>query len=95
MGLYLEPLTRATLADNLALVKSKWPRRRANAPGPGRNLEGGPDMAIVGARINGGRLSCLPALDRVELMVVQSDPADDPTSSGRHPGSCGFEESSR
>ena len=44
-------------------------------------------MAIVGARIDGGRLSCLPAPDRVELMVVQSDPRDDPTRPGRNPGS--------
>jgi len=44
-------------------------------------------MAIVGARIDGGRLRCLPAPDRVELLVVQSHPGDDPTRSGRHPGS--------
>ena len=52
-------------------------------------------MEIVGARLDGGRLSCLPALHSGEFVLVQSASKDHSSGWWRCPRTFDFKKSSR
>src|SRR5919109_49394 len=46
-GIVMTHLTAGKIYRIILPLGKYWPRRRANAPGPGRNLYGGPDTVSV------------------------------------------------